>query len=147
MEHTLAPDSPVVAFGDGAPRGFSLGAGDETLALVVGGLPPGSTLRSAFGDPEVAAERLLRLTLGAAASGRTTQLLSAREASSRSGTPLYVLEYTVDVGGVGASGQQHVLCALAARRGQLFTLSYRAPARRWADCEEDVRRTVASFDV
>ena len=34
----LAPGRPVVAFGDGPPRGYSLG-GEENLAVVVGSLP------------------------------------------------------------------------------------------------------------
>jgi len=44
----------------------------------------------------------------------------------------------------------HALCALAAggaRAEQLFTLTYRAPEKRWATSEADARQTIASFEV
>lgn len=139
----LTPSLSVVAFGNGAPRGFSLGA-EENLAIVVGALPAGATLRSAFGEPADAAKKLLRLTRGG-----TAALVDARAVRSASGAVLYLIEYTVDA--PGAPEQAHVLCALAAggaqQQQQLFTLTYRSPASRWITSEADVRQTIASFDV
>ena len=63
----LTPSLSVAAFGNGAPRGFSLGA-EENLSMVVGTLPAGATLHSAFGEPADAADKLLRLTRGGTAA-------------------------------------------------------------------------------
>ena len=75
----LTPSLSVAAFGNGTPRGFSLGA-EENLSLVVGALPEGATLHSAFGEPADAADKLLRRTRGG-----TVALVDAR--AVRSTTP------------------------------------------------------------
>ena len=81
-----------------------------------------------------------------------------KQVRSASGVPLYLIEYTVGAEGVGVAAPGapgapepvHALCALAAggaRAEQLFTLTYRAPERRWATSEADARQTIASFEV
>lgn len=145
----LTPSLSVAAFGNGAPRGFSLGA-EENLSMVVGTLPAGATLLSAFGEPAEAADKLLRLTRGG-----TAALVDAHAARSASGALLYLIEYTVGVDAPGAPEPVHVLCALAAggaqlkgsEAQQLFTLTYRAPVSRWTTSEADARQAIASFEV
>ena len=77
----LTPSLTVAAFGNGPPRGFSLGA-EENLSMVVGALPAGATLHSAFDEPADAAEKLLRLTRDG-----TAVLVAAHVVRSRARPP------------------------------------------------------------
>ena len=82
----LTPSLSVAAFGNGAPRGFSLGA-EENLSMVVGTLPAGATLLSAFGEPAEAADKLLRLTRGGTAALVDAHAVRSRARSRASPGP------------------------------------------------------------
>ena len=143
----LTPGLPVVAFGDGPPRGFSFG-GEENVALVVGSFKESrrGTLRDAYPDAQAAADYLLKRTVYRD-SRRSAALVDAHAALTPSGATVYVIEYTVDATAAGY-GRTHHLCALGvANLETLVTLAYRVPAGRWPEREPDARAVVASFDV
>ena len=77
----LTPSLSVATFVNGAPRAFSMGV-EENLSTVVGALPAGATLLSAFGEPAEAADKLLRLTRGG-----TAALVDAHAVRSRARSP------------------------------------------------------------
>jgi hypothetical protein len=142
-----ADELPVVAFGNGPPRGFSLVATDpsaasrsaissQVISVVQGAAPPeAASVREAFGTPEQAAQRLLTMMRG----GGT--LVAAVERVSPRGVALYEIE-------VAGPRDVHSLCAVGVARGQVFTLTYRTPAEStWPAAEADARETLASFEL
>ena len=76
---------------------------------------------------------------------RSANLIEARTTATLSGAPVYVIEYTVDAPGYGAT---HHLCALSVARSESHvTLSYRVPEARWRASEAEARQAVGSLDV
>lgn len=139
----LTPGLPVVAPGD-LPRGYSFG-GEENLSLVVAALPTGArALSDWYPDAEAAASWLLKRTVRNHPE-RVATLIDARDTETPSGSPLYIIEYTVEAPGYGST---HHLCALSVASAESHvTLSYRMPVSQWGASEADARMAVASFDV
>ena len=154
---TSAGALPVVAFGNGPPRGFALAAGtDESLSVVIGAAPAGArSVADAFGSADEAARRLEQLYArggGGGISPRRASLLRAAEVASPSGRPLYELEVVVEQQQRSGEAEEalvervHALCVVGVTRDeQLVTVTYRVvDGAAWSAVEADARATIAS---
>ena len=96
---------------------------------MVAALPSGArALSDWYSDADAAAAWLLRRTVRNHPE-RVATLIDARTAETPSGSPVYVVEYTLEAPGYGIT---HHLCALTVARAESHvTLSYRVPASQW----------------
>ncbi len=105
-------------------------SGDTNVSVIVTTGLRGFSLKGTLGDPETAANSLLRLTIAPEGSGRTATLINAFEDTSRG---VYQFEYVVDRGEKGPPLRNVSVIAASPSGDKLYTLTVVAPAQKWND--------------
>jgi len=127
---------PRVAFG---PQG---GKGKENLSVVKSQVMPGFNIQRVLGTPAEAAEQLLSTVIAPPASGKTYQLLGARE-EVRNRQVYYTFEYTVQKGAFF----QHTVSVVTSRGTELYTFTATVPEGRWEEQGGALLAAAESFAI
>jgi PsbP len=121
-------------------------SGDTNVSVIVTSGLRGFSLRKTLGDPNEAAEKLLRLSIAPEDSGRVATLLSAVEDKPRE---VYQFEFNVDRGSKGPPVKNISVVAATPQGDKLFTLTVVAPLQQWNDktFEMKCRKIASSFHL
>ncbi len=114
---------------------------DETLSLVVAEVNPGSDLEK-LGSAVAVGEKLGRTVIAPEGSGRTADLVEARE-REQGGRTHYDLEYRVHL----ADRDRHELATVVVDRGRLYTFAASTNEVRWPRVKELFERVISSFTL
>ena len=118
----------------------------ENISVIKSPIQPPFSLRETLGDPEAAARRLLGSSLAAPGSGKSYELLSAKEVV-HAGTPYYVFEYTLRKESTGLF--QHTISVIASKKDdELITFTAQQPQADFvADNGRALRAAGGSFRI
>ena len=128
------PDGPQLVFHD-------LINSDETLSLVISDVNATNDLEN-LGSAVAVGERLARVVIAPAGSGREAELVEARE-RDQNGRTYYDLEYAVHL----ADRDRHELATVVVDRGRLYTFAASTNEVRWPRVRELFDRVIGSFTL
>ena len=114
---------------------------DETLSLVTSAVDPDRSLTS-LGSPAEVGELLRRRAIAPEGSGRTAELVDARQRQS-DGRTFYDFDYHVRLAG----HDRHELATVVVDRGQLYTFAVGTDQRRWDRIHTLLSKVVTSFTL
>lgn len=114
----------------------------ENVSVVISPVPEGNTLKE-LGAPTEVGYKLGKAALAPSDSGRTAELVDAREKETE-GKTYYILEYLVKLPN---NQQRHNIASVAVSRGKLFTFNASIPEKRWAKVKRTMENVVDSFTV
>ncbi|MBD2301437.1 photosystem II reaction center PsbP family protein [Nostoc sp. FACHB-87] len=114
----------------------------ENVSVVISPVPEGKTLKE-LGAPTEVGYKLGKAALAPPDSGRTAELVDAREKDNE-GKTYYILEYLVKLPN---SQQRHNIASVAVSRGKLFTFNASIPEKRWTKVKRTMENVVDSFTV
>jgi len=114
---------------------------DETLSLVISDVNPTNDL-SDLGSAVAVGEKLRRVVIAPAGSGREAELVEAVERQD-GGHTFYDLEYAVHL----ADRDRHELATVVADRGRLYTLAVSTNEARWGKVKELFHNVITSFTL
>jgi photosystem II oxygen-evolving enhancer protein 2 len=114
---------------------------DETLSLVVAPVTPTNDVEN-LADARAVGERLGTTVIAPAGSGRSAELVKARERQVE-GHTFYDLEYAVQL----PDRQRHELATVVADRGRLYTLSASTNALRWSKVQPLFEQVIGSLTL
>ncbi|WP_413199382.1 photosystem II reaction center PsbP [Nostoc piscinale] len=114
----------------------------ENVSVVISPVPEGKTLKE-LGAPTEVGYKLGKAALAPSDSGRTAELVDAREKDNE-GKTYYILEYLVKLPN---SQQRHNIASVAVSRGKLFTFNASIPEKRWTKVKRTMENVVDSFTV
>lgn len=130
----VVSDGPQVVFHD-------LINSDETLSLVISDVNSTNDL-SDLGSAVAVGEKLRRVVIAPAGSGREAELVEAVERQD-GGHTFYDLEYAVHL----ADRDRHELATVVADRGRLYTLAVSTNEARWGKVKELFHNVITSFTL
>ncbi|MBD2497608.1 photosystem II reaction center PsbP [Nostoc sp. FACHB-280] len=114
----------------------------ENVSVVISPVPEGKTLKE-LGAPTEVGYKLGKAALAPSDSGRTAELVDAREKDTE-GKTYYILEYLVKLPN---NQQRHNIASVAVSRGKLFTFNASIPEKRWTKVKRTMENVVDSFTV
>jgi photosystem II oxygen-evolving enhancer protein 2 len=114
---------------------------DETLSLVVSEVRSDGDLED-LGSAVAVGERLRRSVIAPQGSGRSAELVEARE-RPQGGRTFYDLEYRVHL----ADRDRHELATAVVDRGRLYTFAASTNELRWPRVRELFERVITSFNL
>jgi photosystem II oxygen-evolving enhancer protein 2 len=114
---------------------------DETLSLVVSEVNAANDLE-ALGSAVAVGEKLRRVVIAPEGSGRSAELVEARERVQQ-GRTFYDLEYAVHL----ADRDRHELATVVMDRGRLYTFAASTNELRWPRVKELFERVIGSFNL
>ncbi|AFY40758.1 photosystem II reaction center PsbP [Nostoc sp. PCC 7107] len=115
----------------------------ENVSVVISPVSEGKTLKE-LGAPTEVGYKLGKAALAPSDSGRTAELVDAREKEDDEGKIYYVLEYLVKLPN---NQERHNIASVAVSRGKLFTFNASIPEKRWAKVKRTMENVVDSFTV
>ncbi len=144
MKKSVENTGPDVALGP--VRGSIPRSNKNNVSVIKSKVLAGFSMQGTLGDPQQAAEFLLKSSIAPPASGKTYKLIGAqREGPGEK----YVFEYTVkklDSNG-NAVFNQHSISVIANRGTDLYTCTVVAPEQDWAEREEQAKVVANSFQI
>ena len=114
---------------------------DETLSLVISDVNPTNDLEN-LGSAVAVGERLARVVIAPAGSGRDATLVEAVERQDGSHT-FYDLEYAVHLN----DRDRHELATVVIDRGRLYTLAASTNELRWPKVKTLFHQVITSFTL
>ncbi|QEY31148.1 photosystem II oxygen evolving complex protein PsbP [Synechococcus sp. RSCCF101] len=115
---------------------------DETVSLVISDLDEQDSRLEDLGSAVAVGERLRRQVIAPAGSGRSADLIEARERSG-SGHTFYDLEFAVHL----ADRDRHELATVVVDRGRLYTLAASTNEVRWPKVKGLFEQVITSFTL
>jgi photosystem II oxygen-evolving enhancer protein 2 len=112
---------------------------DETLSLVISEVTPDRDVET-LGSAVAVGETLRRVVIAPEGSGRSAELVEARE-RQQDGRTFYDLEYAVHL----ADRDRHELATVVSDRGRLYTFAASTNEVRWPKVQELFERVITSF--
>jgi photosystem II oxygen-evolving enhancer protein 2 len=114
---------------------------DETLSLVISEVTPDRDVET-LGSAVAVGETLRRVVIAPEGSGRSAELVEARE-RQQDGRTFYDLEYAVHL----ADRDRHELATVVSDRGRLYTFAASTNEVRWPKVQELFERVITSFTL
>jgi photosystem II oxygen-evolving enhancer protein 2 len=114
----------------------------ENVSVVISPVAEGKSLKE-LGAPTEVGYKLGKAALAPSDSGRTAELVDAREKETE-GKTYYILEYLVKLPN---NQQRHNIASVAVSRGKLFTFNASIPEKRWSKVKRTMENVVDSFTV
>jgi photosystem II oxygen-evolving enhancer protein 2 len=114
---------------------------DETLSLVISEVTPDRDVET-LGSAVAVGESLRRVVIAPEGSGRSAELVEARE-RQQDGRTFYDLEYAVHL----ADRDRHELATVVSDRGRLYTFAASTNEVRWPKVQELFERVITSFTL
>jgi photosystem II oxygen-evolving enhancer protein 2 len=114
---------------------------DETLSLVISEVTPDRDVET-LGSAVAVGETLRRVVIAPDGSGRSAELVEARE-RQQDGRTFYDLEYAVHL----ADRDRHELATVVSDRGRLYTFAASTNEVRWPKVQELFERVITSFTL
>ncbi len=131
----------------GPVRGSIPRSNRNNVSVIKSKVLPGFSMRGTLGEPQEAAEFLLKNSIAPPSSGKTYSLLSAKSEGPTG--ERYLFEYSVkklDSNG-NAVFNQHSISVIANRGLDLYTCTVVAPEQDWASRSDQANIVAESFQV
>lgn len=121
-------------------------SGDTNVSVIVTSGLRGFSLEGKLGDPQTAAENLLKLSIAPEGSGRVATLTSAVKDPTRN---VYEFEYIIDRGERGPPLKNIAVIAAGSKGDAFYTLTVVAPVAEWEKetSSSKLRKIASSFHL